>query len=84
MRDQFILPSADEDRVSVADFLSTLYGFLTPSRDIVSLERDMDRPAYEMDSPHINAPNWPWAAAGWTVSGLHVLFFVAAWIQRTA
>jgi hypothetical protein len=44
---------------------------------------DMDRPSYEIDSPHLNAPTWPWVLAGWTVSALHVLFFVAPWIQRS-
>jgi hypothetical protein len=42
---------------------------------------DMERPAYEVDSPYINAPSWPWALAGWTVSALHVVFFVVAWIH---
>ena len=44
----------------------------------------MERPPYEIDSPYINAPNWPWALAGWTVSALHVLFFVSAWVFRSA
>jgi hypothetical protein len=41
----------------------------------------MERPAYEIDSPYINAPNWPWTLAGVTASVLHVLFFLAAWIR---
>jgi hypothetical protein len=44
----------------------------------------MDRPSYEVDSPHINAPNWPWALAGWIISALHVLFFLVAWMHRSA
>jgi len=44
----------------------------------------MERPAYEVDSPYINAPDWPWAMAGWTVSALHLVFFLAAWIYRIA
>jgi hypothetical protein len=43
----------------------------------------MSRPSYEVDSPHINAPQWPWAVAGWTISALHVVFFLEAWIQRS-
>jgi hypothetical protein len=42
----------------------------------------MDRPQYEIDSPYINAPSWPWMAAGWTVSALHVGFFLVAWMHR--
>ena len=44
----------------------------------------MERPSYEVDSPYINAPNWPWAMAGWTISALHLLFFLAAWMHRSA
>jgi hypothetical protein len=43
----------------------------------------MERPSYEFDSPHINAPTWPWTVAGWTVSALHLMFFVVAWIERS-
>jgi hypothetical protein len=44
----------------------------------------MDRPSYEVDSPHIDAPNWPWILAGWTISTLHVLLFLAAWMRHLA
>ena len=44
----------------------------------------MERPSYERDSPYINAPNWPWMLAGWTISALHVLFFLLAWMHRSA
>ena len=70
-------------RIGGSRFLSTLYGFLTQCGRIVMC-RDMDRPSYEVDSRYINAPTWPWAVAGWTVSALHVVFFVVAWIHRTA
>ena len=43
----------------------------------------MERPSYEVDSPRINAPSWPWTLAGLTVSALHALFFLASWIQRS-
>jgi len=46
--------------------------------------KDTDRPSYEVDSPYINAPSWPWAVAGWAVSALHLVFFVVAWITRSA
>jgi hypothetical protein len=41
----------------------------------------MERPSYEIDSPYINAPNWPWTVAGVAVSALHALFFLVAWIR---
>jgi hypothetical protein len=41
----------------------------------------MERPSYEVDSPYINAPTWPWMVAGWAFSTLHILFFLAAWIR---
>ena len=42
----------------------------------------MDRLSHEVDSPYINAPNWPWTVAGVTLSALHVLLFVVGWLQR--
>jgi hypothetical protein len=42
----------------------------------------MERPSYEVDSRLINAPTWPWAVTGWTISTLHMLFFLAAWIRQ--
>jgi hypothetical protein len=42
----------------------------------------MERPSYERDSPYINAPIWPWALAGWTISALHLFLFLAAWMQQ--
>ena len=44
----------------------------------------MERLSHEVDSPHINAPTRPWLLAGWTFSALHVLYFLAAWMHRTA
>jgi len=46
--------------------------------------RDIDRPSYEIDSPYINAPSWPWSLMGYVLCALHVLFFLVAWMQRTA
>jgi hypothetical protein len=64
------------DTVFLIDSLCLSYGVRAyREREI------MERPPYEIDSPYINAPNWPWALAGWTVSALHVMFFVAAWIH---
>jgi hypothetical protein len=42
----------------------------------------MDRPSYEVDSRFINAPNWPWIVAGWTVSAMHLVFFFVAWVRK--
>jgi hypothetical protein len=47
------------------------------------LQREgMERPSYEVDSRYINAPSWTWAVAGWTISALHVLFFLVAWLHH--
>ena len=40
----------------------------------------MERPAYEVDGPHIHEPTWPWTLAGWTASGILVLFFLISYI----
>src|SRR5215204_2162458 len=79
----WLILTSRHDRLRAADFLSPLYGFLTRSRHIVTA-MSSERPSYEVDSAHINAPHWPWAVAGWTMSALHILFFVAAWIHRSA
>ena len=46
--------------------------------------RVVKHPAYERDSPYINAPNWPWSLAGCVLSALHLLFFLIAWMQQAA
>jgi hypothetical protein len=51
------------------------------SNGSVAYRGRMERPSYEVDSPYINAPTWPWLVAGWAVSTLHVLFFLAAWMR---
>ena len=33
----------------------------------------------ELYGPYINAPVWPWLAAGWVLGALFVLLFVVAW-----
>ena len=33
----------------------------------------------ELQGPYINAPVWPWFAAGWMLGALCVLMFVVAW-----
>ena len=33
----------------------------------------------ELQGPYINAPVWPWFAAGWFVGAICVLMFVIAW-----
>jgi len=34
---------------------------------------------YELDSPYLNAPVWPWFAAGSTLATLFILLFLLAW-----
>jgi hypothetical protein len=36
-------------------------------------------PAYELYGRYINAPVWPWLAAGWVLGALFVVLFVVAW-----
>jgi hypothetical protein len=38
-------------------------------------------PPHEFDSPHINAPVWPWSLAGWSLAGLLVFLFLFAWLH---
>lgn len=33
----------------------------------------------ELQGPYINAPVWPWFAAGWFLGAICVLMFVIAW-----
>jgi len=45
---------------------------------------DMDAaqtPEHELDSPHINAPVWPWTVAGWTLAVVFMLLFVITWLR---
>ena len=36
-------------------------------------------PPGTLHGPYINAPVWPWFAAGWVVGALFVLLFLVAW-----
>lgn len=36
-------------------------------------------PPYELRGRYINAPVWPWFAAGWIVGALFVVLFLVAW-----
>jgi hypothetical protein len=36
-------------------------------------------PAYEVYGRYVNAPVWPWVAAGWGMSGMFALFFIVSW-----
>jgi hypothetical protein len=33
----------------------------------------------ELNGPYINAPVWPWLAAGWALVAVFVLLVVVAW-----
>ena len=41
-----------------------------------------DRPSYEVDGPYLNAPDWPWSAAGWVLAAVIVVLFVLAELNR--
>jgi hypothetical protein len=36
-------------------------------------------PPTEVYGPYVNAPVWPWFAAGWVVGALFALLFLLAW-----
>ena len=38
--------------------------------------------SYEVDGPYINAPDWPWSAAGWVMAAMIVVLFVLAALNR--
>ena len=38
-----------------------------------------DAPPSELQGRYINAPAWPWFAAGWIVGALFVLLCLVAW-----
>ena len=40
-----------------------------------------EMPANECDSPHIDAPVWPWAVVGWSLAGIMTLLFLIAWLS---
>jgi hypothetical protein len=40
-----------------------------------------DTPAYEYDSPYINAPVWPWSFAGYAMATLMLVLFLLAWLD---
>jgi hypothetical protein len=35
----------------------------------------------ERDSPHINAPVWPWSLAGWAFAVASLVMFLASWLR---
>ena len=35
----------------------------------------------ERDSPHIDAPVWPWSVVGWLLVAITLLMFVGAWLR---
>jgi hypothetical protein len=43
--------------------------------------RNLDR--MERDSPYIDAPVWPWSAAGWLIVVMVMAMFVAAWSRSS-
>jgi hypothetical protein len=33
----------------------------------------------ELHGPYIDAPVWPWSAAGWALGALFIVLFLVAW-----
>lgn len=47
-------------------------------REAVEHELRSDEPLVEVDSPHINAPAWPWLVAGGILGAMFVVLFILA------
>ncbi len=58
----------DDVIASLQELRSTLVGRSTS-----------ETPPSELQGRYINAPVWPWFAAGWIVGALFVLMFLGAW-----
>jgi hypothetical protein len=43
--------------------------------------QDQNADAYDLDSPFMNAPVWPWALAGWILAAFFLVLFVVARIH---
>jgi hypothetical protein len=67
---------------SVVDRLQTLDAAIAR---LQSLRRTLARepvpgaPPNEFYGPYVNAPVWPWFAAGWVIGALFVLLFLITW-----
>ena len=67
---------------SRADRLRTLDGAIARLQALkraIAGEPATATPPPELHGPYINAPVWPWSAAGWSWAALFVLLFVVAW-----
>ena len=49
----------------------------------VTVTQKPDTPAYEHDSPYINAPVWPWSLAGYSTAALWLLLLLFAWLRAS-
>jgi len=71
-----------ELRGSRADRLRTLDGAIARLQALkraIAGEPATATPPPELHGPYINAPVWPWFAAGCVLGALFVLLFVVAW-----
>ena len=46
-----------------------------------ALAGDNDKAPYELYSPYIHAPVWPWTVAGWTLAVVFLLLFLITWLS---
>lgn len=61
--------------------LDTLIVYLERLRRSLAGDTVIGRAGYEGPSRYIDAPAWPWLAAGIVLGALFVLLLVAAWIR---
>ena len=59
--------------------LDAVIAHLQKLRSTLVSETLAEAPPSELQGRYINAPAWPWFAAGWIVGALVVLLFLVAW-----
>ena len=67
------------DAQTTAKALDAVIANLQQLRSTLVGETQTETPLSELQGRYIDAPVWPWFAAGWIVGALVVLLFLVAW-----
>ena len=67
------------DAVTTVNTLDAVMASLQQLRHALAGESPAEAPPSELQGRYINAPAWPWFAAGWIVGALLMLLFFVAW-----